>query len=174
MATNDIQNLRPIIPAADILESSDSVLSSDASNTHNGINSVYVVAALLRQYGYKAEICSSYTSPYDLLVNGKRVEVKACARRESGDWSFNIHRHGVLDESQTDVYIFRLENVPEFSYAVHLLIEAPLETPTINISLRSLVIRYGRHYNQFGLLGKPTRKRKYTLKKQKASQGVTL
>ena len=88
-----------------------------------------------------------YNEPFDILVDGKtHIEVKTCRsiiKRGQTAWFFNIHRHGVLDEQGVDAYIFRLENVPETSAAIHLLFKAPLGILTVVISIRSLLNRYG-------------------------------
>jgi|ERR1700677_587994 len=100
------------------------------------------VAKILRFYG-RAVAVQRHQSPYDLLVEGERVEVK-CAdmRMENGMpfWTFNIHRHGVMSE-ETDFYIFRLEHVPFSKYPIHLLFRAPLNTHVACVSFRSLLSR---------------------------------
>jgi len=126
-------------------------------NTEKGRESVYAVAAWLEAHGFKVKrlpTSGPNDLPYDLLVNGeKRVEVKVCFRRDDGNWKFNIHRHGILDESNVDVYVLRLEGVPDFKAALHLIIPAPLGSMTIAISLRSLITRFGRYYNRFDFIG---------------------
>jgi hypothetical protein len=121
--------------------------------SHEAEDKVY---DLLRSNGIKV-IRSNYKSPYDYLYEGKRIELKHSkgTMRLDGHtiWKFNIHRHGVLDESQVDFYIFRLENVPEFSYAIHLVIPAPLGSATLEITLRSLITQYAIHFNRFDLIG---------------------
>ncbi len=92
------------------------------------------------------------SSPFDAVCCGKRVEFKAGTLRNDGTWLFNIHRHGVVNESQVDVYVLRLEDVPGFKYAVHLIVPAPLNTPTVSISLRSLLTRWGRFFNRFDFI----------------------
>ncbi len=126
-------------------------------NTSKGVHSVAAVAALLKWHGHQVKIMptSGEPSPYDLLVGEKhRVEVKVCARRTDGFWFFNIHRHGILDESSVDAYILRLEQVPEFKCALHLVIPAPIKRSTVTISLRSLITRYARYYNRFDYIGR--------------------
>jgi hypothetical protein len=87
--------------------------------------------------------------PFDALVNGKRVEMKA-ARFSKGKLKFNIHRHNVLDESSVDVYILRLDDFPYSRKAVHLVIPAPIGRHTVSITIRSLLSRYHRYIDCFG------------------------
>lgn len=97
--------------------------------------------------------------PFDCVINGKRVEIK-CADlgsyiqpgNYSAHWSFNIHRHNKVDESQVDVYVFRLDGVPGFKSAIHLIIPAPLNTKNIHITFRSLMTKWGQFFNRFDLL----------------------
>lgn len=100
------------------------------------------IAQNLRDYGRVVQV-RKHKSPYDLLVDGMRIEIKCSDVRVIRDvptWWFNIHRHGVLNE-QCDFYIFRLENVPFSKYAIHLLYKAPLSTPVASVSFRSLLSR---------------------------------
>lgn len=93
----------------------------------------------------------------DLLLGGKlRLEVKCSSPNDHGKWTFNLHHHGVLDESRVDLYIFRIEKLPEFSHALHLIVPAPLNRLTVSMSLRSLILRWGQFANRFDLLGEPT------------------
>lgn len=126
------------------------------SNDFKGAKSVKTVAMLLRGHGYTVKFMPTRgeKSPYDLLVNWNRVEVKVCPfLKNKNEWQFNIHRHGSLDESMVDVYILRLEKVPGFKAAIHLVIPSPIGQKVVHISLRSLLARYGRYYNRFDLLG---------------------
>src|SRR5260221_473017 len=91
-------------------------------------------------YGRSVIRCP-HNSPYDLVIDGLRTEVKCAAPRKDGEglaWSFNIHRHGVLSE-QTDIYILRLENVPHSKASIHMLLKAPLDIKTIRVSMRALL-----------------------------------
>lgn len=115
-----------------------------------GRDGEYSVCKWLRSSGYKVER-APYDSPYDMTCNSKRIEVKS-STFDSRHWKFNIERGGVLNESAVDVYILRLEGVPGFKAAVHLILSAPIERPNIKISLRTLLAKYGQHYNKFELL----------------------
>lgn len=87
-----------------------------------------------------------YTAPFDLLIDSSlRIEVKTSQMqivKGVPGWRFNIHRHGSVNETKVDKYILRLEGVPYTKAAIHLLVDAPIVTPTIKISLRSLLDRY--------------------------------
>lgn len=117
-----------------------------------GVVSEKKVEAWLRGHGLRVER-RQYNSPHDMLVNGKRVEIKTARKRLDGVWAVNIHRHGKVDETGTDFYIFRLERIPGFKYAIHLVVPSPVATPTINFSLRSLLTRWGVYFNRLDLLG---------------------
>src|ERR1700690_3352708 len=100
------------------------------------------VAKLLNQYGRSARV-TQYSSPFDLLVDGWRIELKSSEPRgQNVEWNFNIHRHGILNEVNVDFYILRLEKVPGSKAAVHLLFKSPVKTPTIRISFRSVINKY--------------------------------
>lgn len=98
------------------------------------------VAKILSFYGRTVAV-QRHKSPFDLLVDGLRVEVK-CSEMQMRDelpvWHFNIHRHGVVSEA-TDFYIFRLEHVPFSKKPIHLLYRAPLNTHMACVSFRTLL-----------------------------------
>ena len=111
-----------------------------------GLRGEYRVAALLCHEPYnRSVIRCAYTSPYDCVIDGHRTEIKCAAPRPKPHrdgaliWTFNIHRHGVLNEKETDLYILRLEGVPYSKAAIHMLFKAPLGTPTICVSMRALL-----------------------------------
>jgi hypothetical protein len=115
-----------------------------------GIDGQQQVYAWLRLQGFET-FQADYNAKYDILCNGKKVEVKT-AEYVNGGWSVNIHRHGILNESDVDLYVLRLEGGPLFKYAIHLIIPAPVGKLRINITPRSLLTRYARHYNRLDLL----------------------
>lgn len=84
----------------------------------------------------------------DIICGSKHVEVKSCRGRNKGEWGFNLQRHGVLDETDIDAYILRLDNVPGFERAIHLVLPAPFRRSTITITLRSLMTYWGRFFNR--------------------------
>lgn len=86
---------------------------------------------------------SKYNSPYDLLVNGWRCEVKtASLNEEKGVWFFNIHRHGKINELEVDFYIFALQGVPYCEAQIYIIKKAPLEFSTFSASVRSLITQH--------------------------------
>jgi hypothetical protein len=121
------------------------------------------VASLLRSKGFDVEL-RDYASPFDLLVNGRRVEVKAArptswstknGRHSYTLWRLNLHRHGRLTENEVDFYVFRLEDVPEFRNAVHLVVPSPAKSKTVSLTLRSLIGgKWAKHINRFDRLAK--------------------
>jgi len=110
---------------------------------NNGLDGELRVRALLEANKHKVSL--KHKGPFDLLIDGViRAEVKTCggairSGRDYPHWFFNLHRHGVLNEEEIDIYILRLENIPDFSYAIHALIKAPIKKLTLNVTLRSLI-----------------------------------
>lgn len=91
----------------------------------------------------------AYRSPFDLLVNGWRVEVKIADINKKGTWQVNIHRHGKLAEKDVDYYIFCLRGVPFSTSDIYIVRRAPLRAKTVGFSVRSLISRYS------SLVGEP-------------------
>lgn len=121
----------------------------DGKPQKNGKAAEYKVAQILLAHGRKVKRCA-YRSPFDLLVDGKwKCDVKVsylstrhAPRRSDGTgmlyWLVNFHRHGKLSET-CDFYIVRLEKVPGFQKAVHLLLPSPVKVLTQRYGLRSLI-----------------------------------
>jgi len=90
---------------------------------------------------------------WDILVDDRwHVEVKTARPRDIDGrptWVFNIHRHGILDESKVDLYVLRLEKVPYSKAAIHLLIPSPLRVFTLEVSFRKLLNGFGRYSEPF-------------------------
>ena len=78
---------------------------------------------------------------FDLLVDGWRIDVKTGKMDACFEWTFNIHRHGVLKEDLIDFYILRLEGVPgtKGGWPVHLLLRSPVGRKTMRYTVRSLI-----------------------------------
>lgn len=99
------------------------------------------IARILARSGRRVERMKSQ-SPFDLRVDGHRVEVKTAlprmidCHRATPSYRFNIHRHGILLE-RTAWYIFRLERAIEEA-SVYVLLRAPIRRKTLAISERSL------------------------------------
>lgn len=110
-------------------------------DTPFGIGCQKQVANILTRRGLHVQE-QPYNAPFDLLVGGWRIEVKAARLRKVKNgqflWTFNIHRHGDLDEN-CDAYIFRLEGVPHQSNAIYMFFRAPLRVKVFSISMRSLL-----------------------------------
>lgn len=80
--------------------------------------------------------------PYDLIANGWRCEVKTSSPSKNGLWRFNIHRHGKMTEYYVDFYIFCLIDVPFCGIPIYVIKKAPLKTPTVTMSFRTLITKH--------------------------------
>ena len=105
----------------------------------------------LRKRGFKS-IRAPYRSPFDLVVDGARVEVKCARSTSKGRWVVNFHRHGILDESKVDAYIVRLMDVPSSLFPIHLVFKAPTGTLSVGYTFRSLVTDYASSVENWKLL----------------------
>jgi hypothetical protein len=96
---------------------------------------------------------AKYGDPYDAIYKGCRIEIK-CSEFDGKKWRFNIHRHGKLKEHEVDVYVLRLEGCKIFGgkAALHLVLPAPIGSPTVQITLRSLFSRYAQYFNRLDLI----------------------
>jgi hypothetical protein len=102
------------------------------------------------------EVSLTNGGPYDMVVNGWRCEVKMAPMNSKGKWTFNIHRHGKLNELEVDYYIFSLENVPYCKASIYLIKKAPMSCATFEVSVRSLIVRYSEDvHNVKPLFEKP-------------------
>ena len=111
-----------------------------------GRESEVAVAKLLSDtYGRSVSRTEKYHWPFDLLVDGWRIDVKAAKPRKTIygtlSWTFNLKRRGVLNE-RADAYIFRMENIPGTRGAIHLFSVAPFRKANFIVSVRSLLGRY--------------------------------
>lgn len=73
----------------------------------------------------------------------------------------NIHRHGIVDESQVDFYVFRLDGQPVYFFgkaAIYLIIPAPLNMKTAVISPRSLLNHWSKFCDRVDLIRDAARK----------------
>jgi hypothetical protein len=119
-----------------------------------GISGEERVRNWLNGYGIKSEH-AGYSSPYDLICDGRRIEVKTasmCADNGIPTWRVNIHRHGKLDESNVDFYVIRLEDFPGMKAALHLVVPSPIERSTLNINMRNLILRWSKYANAIDLI----------------------
>jgi hypothetical protein len=120
-----------------------------ASNRHGQVSEVRV-AKLLRDAGRTVKQMP-YGAPFDLLVDGWKVDVKASQMTIGGAksgrsgmplWAFVINRFK-RDDEPCDFYILRLEDVPYRSRKpLHLLLPAPLRTARLVIGFSALLSRY--------------------------------
>lgn len=148
-----IDNISGAAVLTTLPEPQSSETSKELTKDALGQKSVREVAYWLSRNGVKAQVIRDRKSPFDLVCNGLRVEVKTCQRRIEGNWQFNIHRHGEVKEDQVDAYVLRLENVPDIVKPLHLILLAPLRVPTFVVTLRSLILNYSRYINRLDVLG---------------------
>lgn len=107
------------------------------------------VQTLLRGYGRTVELAPHLMSDFDLLVDGKRIDVKCSTFHKLGGkkdkrvgWFINITHWGKVDERGKDAYIFRLEPAPHMEEAVHLFFPVPISRATIHITPKQLLNQY--------------------------------
>lgn len=99
-------------------------------------------AAVLCTFGRKVRRMPQSHCPYDLLVDGLKVEIKtANPTKKNGRvvWQFSIHRHKILDESNVDFYIFVFQNVPGSNNSIYAKFPSPLGKKMIQFSFRKLL-----------------------------------
>ena len=111
------------------------------------------VGLLLRGRGFKT-VRAPYLSPFDLVVDGARIEVKCANPSSQNSWKVNIHRHGVLKEERVDGYVIRLYKVPLTKKPLNLVFRAPLGVLTMNFSYKSLIAEYSSAIDNWALLHK--------------------
>lgn len=99
------------------------------------------IASLLKQSGREV-IIQPTGSSFDLLVDGKKVEVKAASpqfKKHNLSWFFNLHHNGKLNEC-ADLYVVCLMDVPFSKSAIYMLYRSPLGCMTLNVSFRKLLM----------------------------------
>ena len=89
-----------------------------------------------------------------LLIDGLRVEVKQSSLSSGKWWKINLHRHGVLDESDVDAYLLLLNGVPGVvgGMALYLVIPAPQNVKGLAISFSSLMRQWRDNIEAWKLL----------------------
>src|SRR5690349_10198844 len=117
----------------------------DAMPMHQ--RSEYLVAAQIQKRCKsikKVQRVGSYSHPFDVTADGVRVEVKDSEIDPNKQlWRFNLHRHGALDESQTDCYVLCLRGLAKCA-RLFVILPAPQNKKTIQISLRGLFNKYAK------------------------------
>lgn len=115
---------------------------------------------MLRKLGLTVHMMPRTNSPFDLLVGGAaKVEIKIAEawqlqrNTDSKIWLFNIHRHGKMAaRGLVDFYVFYLPPISElgFKYGLTLVVPAAeVDTPTVRISPRTLMVKWGRFYSRW-------------------------
>jgi len=112
----------------------------------------------LRRFGIKSKH-QSYDTPIDLLTEaGLGIEVKYSSfraidkKKKQKGWSANIHRHNQVNETNVDFYAIVLgpdrEGFLRKTFTV-LVLPAPLNRRTIQITPRSLLMKFGGRLNDW-------------------------
>jgi hypothetical protein len=104
-----------------------------------GIQGEERVLKLLKTYGRSCDR-QFHQDPFDILVDGWRVDVKTAVPVEYHGgyrWLFNLH-HGGRPITGCDFFVLRLEDVPFSVRPVHLLLGAPFPTLTVAVTVQSL------------------------------------
>jgi hypothetical protein len=95
-----------------------------------------------------------YKGPFDILCEGKRIEVKQASPNQEYRWDINIHRHGVTNESNVDIYIVVLDGIPgNKRMPLYLVIPAPLGASRVAFSFSSLVRDHAKYIDNWELIG---------------------
>lgn len=109
------------------------------------------VGAVLRAHGRKVSFAlrrqGVNAEPFDILVDDKPIEIKVAEPRklnrssneDSFGWSFNIHRHGALEETGLFGYILRLQKFPGSQHALHMFLRAPLDKLTVVVTFSTIL-----------------------------------
>jgi len=89
-----------------------------------------------------------------LIIDGLRVEVKQSSLSSGKWWKVNLHRHGVLDESDVDAYLLLLNGVPGVAggMSLYLIIPAPQNVKGLAISFSSLMRQWRDNIEAWKLL----------------------
>ena len=99
-------------------------------------------------------------SKFDILVDGSvRVECKDSRRGYGGRWHFPIARHGELNESEVDFYIFALRGMAKRA-RVYVILPAPIGKTGLCMSMRSLLTRYARFIDNWDAITNLARERR--------------
>jgi hypothetical protein len=131
----------------------------DTGDPHkNGKKAEVRTAAKLRGFGFSVKQMPQ-RSPFDLLVQGKRIEVKHALPTSAGRWHVNLHRRNVLNESEVDAYVFLLDGIPGNNSApIYLVAPAPLGKKTMDFSFMTLVRTYRNWVDSWTTIGEPDQK----------------
>ena len=89
-----------------------------------------------------------------LIIDGLRVEVKQSSLSSGKWWKINLHRHGILDESDVDAYLLLLNGVPGVAggMSLYLIIPAPQNVKGLAISFSSLMRQWRDNIEAWKLL----------------------
>lgn len=106
------------------------------------------IAMALRNRGRDVRVPAIRSGPrasnYDVLVDGRRIEIKTAAPQISEtlgvSWKFNIHRHAVLAEENVFGYVLRLEKFPGSKKALYMFMRAPIDRKTLEVSMRNILV----------------------------------
>jgi hypothetical protein len=123
------------------------------TNTMKGRIGQTNVAGKLRHQGFEKVLEVGYYEPYDLWVDGMRVEVKRSLPQKNWRWLVNIHRHGKTKEAQVDFYVFCLDGIPgNDKMPIYLVFRAPLSVPTMSFSFSSLLRQHHNAIDNWDLM----------------------
>ena len=107
------------------------------------------IYGILYRHGREVSRCG-YKAPYDMLVDGWRVDVKSAVPRFRGKmpyWKFFLKPD--KRQEDCDFYVMRLVDIPFCDQAIHMLFPAPLGTTTFTVSFHSLLERHSSHVQLF-------------------------
>lgn len=127
-------------------------LELDGTAQDIGINAEHYVSRVLQNKGYSVRN-TKHQAPFDILCNGKRVEVKVARCHSRLQWRVNIHRHGKLSEENVDAYIFVLDfRHLDKKKPLLLLRKAPIGSTAVSYTLDSLLTVHNKDIENWSVL----------------------
>lgn len=93
-------------------------------------------------------------APFDILADGKPVEVKA-ARYSDGQWVFNIHRHGAMPNFPIHAYVLCLADFPSYDQLITLVVPPKIKGYTVNINPRTLLRKWAKYADRWDVIQRP-------------------
>ena len=135
----------------DIASNPEEMLDGTETPQEIGVVAERYATQVLRHKGFSVRVMKR--GPYDLLVDGKRIEVKAATPNSRLLWQVNLHRHGKLNEASVDFYVILLDmRRLQKKKPLVLVMPAPTGSPVLNLSIESLLTIYKKYVEDWEAL----------------------